>query len=263
MSFKEPGGYGGDARRRRRRISLLPEVLPFDAPRALAEAAQHWDNPAVLSKKVSELIENLSPDTTRRPASPSAAEFAHRTARSTLVKELKSLNVELRSQNFPAAARQRVFAGAFRPGEATESHPGERAVSLGFEIASLLSLRDAGAEAWASKALSEATRDSSREIKAAVKVTQYLLGPSLLTIANDLTRILGEAVAGINALRLQECVKNVSQAASELRAHPAPPGDLPTLPSSVSPPSPHPLPEPPSSDKGKDPPSTPGPPDAF
>jgi hypothetical protein len=109
--------------------------------------------------------------------------------------------------SLPALTRR--LRGSVKEAEEVRS---EKAVSLAFEIASYVSLQDAGPEAWGRKGATVATLGSSDEIRAAVKVGQYLLGPSPLTLANDLTKMLAEATRNINANRLKERVDRVFEA---------------------------------------------------
>ncbi|MHC3468357.1 hypothetical protein ACYF6T_06560 [Streptomyces sp. 7R007] len=146
---------------------------------------------------------------TDRPPPTEADRIAYRNARGDLLDAAEQLMKELRAHHFRDDALQRALCGVPGPDEG-EVSPVEKAVTLGFEIASYVSLRGADAEAWARKGLSEAARGS--EFEAAVKVGQYLMGPSPLTLANDVTSVVGEAVRGINEQRLQRCVTRVSEA---------------------------------------------------
>jgi hypothetical protein len=198
--------------------------------RSVKEAADHRDNPEVLTRKVSEVVENLvyvaaaAVDGTvpygayrersagRNPAS-AVSQARYYAAQSQLLEEAETLTRELRSQNFSAATVQKAFGAA---PQGSETHPGEKAVSLAFEIASYVSLRDA--EAYGRKAATLATSSSSKEIRATVSIGQYLLGPSPLMMANDVTKIAGDAMANINAARLEQCVSRVFAAVETVRS---------------------------------------------
>jgi hypothetical protein len=218
-------------------------------------------------------IEHAAATARRNPSPPSrmsGEEAEYRAARSQLLVELNTLRVELRSQRFSAATLRTVFGTPPRPGSEREPLPGEKAVSLGFEIGSWLSLLNADVEAWGCKAVSEATRNSSEGFKAAVKVGQYLLGPSLLTPADDFTKIVGEAVEGINKQRLERCVDRVRTAVEALpsptdspQSTPTPVAERPRTQSVTPPPESPWLPEPPSSSHRYEGPSAPDLPGAF
>ncbi|MFI8229735.1 hypothetical protein ACIGDI_12945 [Streptomyces sp. NPDC085900] len=151
-----------------------------------------------------------------REATSAADRAAYRAAHSNLLDEAETLMKELRSQYFSPDTLRAVFGARPSPGDEGAVHSGEKAVALGFEIASYLTLRDS--EGVARKGLSVAARHAGKEIQAAVKVGQYLMGPSPLTLANDVTEVVGEAVAGINKRRLQRCVVRVSEAIGSVEA---------------------------------------------
>ncbi|MFD8300758.1 hypothetical protein ACFV29_00165 [Streptomyces sp. NPDC059690] len=153
----------------------------------------------------------------------------YRRAHANLLEEAETLLRELRSRYFSPDTLREVFGAAPPPGEEGVAHSGEKAVTLGFEIASYLTLRDA--EGVARKGLSVAARHSGKEIEAAVKVGQYLMGPSPLTLANDVTKVVGDAVAGINRRRLQNCVNRVSEAIGRVEA--LEPSLAPEIPSPI------------------------------
>ncbi|MEV6504265.1 hypothetical protein [Streptomyces prunicolor] len=210
---------------------------------SVREAARCKDNPVELRRMVSEVIDNLHQVTRAmgRGLGPASAwgrdkplfrgKQEEETIASTLsghaaeapsyvVSELLSaaekLARELRSQCFSKP----VLAEAV--GEAVPAVPepyvpsGERAVDVVFEIASYMALQDADAEALEFKAVTVATDDSSKGLKAVVKTANYLLGASALTIINDLAKLAGEAVKGINAKRLKESVTRVDAALQAL-----------------------------------------------
>ncbi|WP_406455709.1 hypothetical protein OH768_20695 [Streptomyces sp. NBC_01622] len=236
---------------------------------SVKEATDSRDDSEALPVKVREVLENLvrvadaargdgvgtgttRPSVTytkrsvdrnpRRRALRSAAQDA---IRNWLLTEVHALTVELRSQHFAPETLQEVFSGppgqSETPPGASRVHAGEKAVALAFEVASYVSLREAGPEAWARKGASVTARGSGKDIEAAVKIAQYLLGPSPVSMANDVTKMLGEAVANINKQRLQRCAAEVARAVaayeSSLKPGAAPPlRDLQESPSAhVSP----------------------------
>jgi len=138
---------------------------------------------------------------------------SRRAAHEVVHKAVRDLIVELRAHSFTAATLQEVFGGELLEPCALW---GEKAVSLAFDIASYISLQDADAEAWGRRAATEATRDSGEGIKAAVKIGQYLLGPSPLTLANDISKMAGEALENINKARLLHRVAELTQALKAL-----------------------------------------------
>ncbi|MFF4904337.1 hypothetical protein ACFY2T_05715 [Streptomyces sp. NPDC001260] len=143
---------------------------------------------------------------------------AYRHAHGNLLDEAEALMSELRAHRSPSDARREVFGAASPAGE-------EKAVALGFEAASHIFLRD-----------SEGTvRHRGKEIEAAIKVGQYLLGPSPLTLANDVTEVVEDAVRTIDGEKLRALLQVPSlTAATSTTARPPvpspPPGWGPTEP---------------------------------
>jgi len=214
---------------------------------SLKEATDSRNDSEVLSVKVRVVLENLvrvadaargagvdtgctRPSVTewKRPGDMSPRRTAGQDGfRNSLLQQVRTLTTELRSQKFAPETLQKVFSGPpgyagedeVPPGRST-ARPGEKAVALAFEIASYVSLRDAGPEPWAHKGASVAAHSSGKDIEAAVKVAQYLLWPSPVTMANDVTKMLGDAVANINEQRLRRCVDEVARAVAAYDSSP-------------------------------------------
>ncbi|MGW3101123.1 hypothetical protein [Streptomyces sp. NPDC001100] len=203
---------------------------------SVKEAAGHRNEPEVLKEKVSRVVENLLQLTAaargealltspvddlllhrERPDGEIVASAtdpaAYDEARGRLLEEAEGLVKDLRRRYYSKKTIRKAFGG-----ETQEStvHRSEKAFALGFEIASYVTLRDA--EAVGRKGASLATLHSSKEIRAAVKIGQYLLGPSPLTVANDLTTMLGDAVRNINADNLKKRVDRVFEAVRAVRS---------------------------------------------
>ena len=144
---------------------------------------------------------------------------------SELLAAAEALARELRSKRFPEAALKEAADGRAPASPEGGSLPGERAVDVAFEIASYVALQGRGWLGLDHKAASEATRDSSEPVKSAVKAGNYLLGPSPLMLVNDLTKLAGDAVKGINAKRLKRCVTRVAAAIEALPSSTPPDSD--------------------------------------
>ncbi|XUL90483.1 hypothetical protein ACQ86D_30835 [Streptomyces galilaeus] len=171
---------------------------------SVKEAAGHRNESEVLKEKVRQVIENL----------------LQLTAAATGEELLERPDGEIAASAMdPAAydeARGRLLEEAEGLTKESTVHSSEKAVALGFEIASYVTLPDAGAVGR--KGASLATLHSSEGIRAAVKIGQYLLGPSPLTVANDLTTMLGDAVRNINADNLKKRVDRVFEAVRTVRS---------------------------------------------
>ncbi|MGW3037460.1 hypothetical protein ACWDCB_40475 [Streptomyces sp. NPDC001178] len=283
---------------------------------SVREARKSKGDPEVLCQKVTDVIEHLQQvtqamrggvirsrgrrftRTTRNQSGTRAqpdtlVEVAYAGDPSDLLAAADELAKQLRCRSFSeevlrAAADAPVGNSSASPGKTIPAPPeetdlpGEKAVEIAFEIASYMALRDAGPESWGRKAATVATSDGSTEVKAVVKTVNYLLGPSALTVINDLTKLAGDAVKNINAERLKQSVTRVDTALQVLSAparaipdrnsaHQTPSGAPaspsatrlapPSVPQSVSPPSAHRLPDTPkspSSVRKHRPPSSPG-----
>ncbi|MGW3141230.1 hypothetical protein [Streptomyces sp. NPDC001139] len=202
--------------------------------RSLKEARDQQNNAEAMPSRITEVLANLvhvtvaargeafqvdrraytikfHPRSTDLGALTEADRAEYRLAQDDLLDAAEKLTGELRAHHFPDATVRQAFFGTPEDGQVSAN---EKAVALGFEIASYISLRDF--EGVARKGLSVAARDT--ELEAAVKVGQYLMGPSPLTLVNDVTKVIGEAVAGINEQQLQRCVRRVSEAVSRIEA---------------------------------------------
>lgn len=223
--------------RGRVRRRLMAHGIPWSSPQSelkrwndrlrlsLKEAREHQNDLEAVPSKVEGVIANLVhlaaaaqrqafeelPEACRTPpeqhvgggeeASTADSRTTYRAAYGNLLDEAEALMKELRAHHFPQATLREVFTSAAPSGE-------ERAVSLGFEAASYLWGEDAEGTA----------RHSGKAIEAAVKVGQYLMGPSPLTLANDITKVVGEAVRNINKKRLRDRVNRVFEAAANVKA---------------------------------------------
>ncbi|TQJ89414.1 hypothetical protein [Streptomyces sp. SLBN-31] len=153
--------------------------------------------------------------TTELRAPTTADRETYRLAHGNLLDEAEALVRDLRAHHFPP--------GTLREGVAAAGE--EKAVALGLEAASYISLPDAR----------RAARHGGKGIEAAIKVGQYLLGPAPLTLANDVTEVVGDAVRNIGEERLRDLLQAPPlTAATSTTARPPvpspPPGWGPTGP---------------------------------
>ncbi|MEU9287398.1 hypothetical protein AB0D57_22420 [Streptomyces sp. NPDC048275] len=216
----------GDSRILREKVSAVVQDFT-DVTRVMA------GYPATDGKKIEVLDKNQEVGPAAEPDDNVDVEL--------LLRQGKELAKSLRSKEWTDSALQEAV-GVIEPVLAEEDIPrGERAVALTFEIASYAALDYADAEAVTRKAVSEATRHSSDDVKGLVKTGQYILGPSALMIVNDLTALAGDAVRNINAEALKRCVARMDGA---LNACPSLTPPFPDAPSAaVGPPG---IPRPPS-----------------
>ena len=93
-------------------------------------------------------------------------------------------------------------------GQAEVPHLGERQAADAFDVLGRLMLPHASSEGWAATICTDLARgDEKWEV--AVKLGKYVLHPTFLALADDATRVVGEAVHNINVDRLQELADSV------------------------------------------------------
>lgn len=115
------------------------------------------------------------------------------------------------------------FTAIGAPDEDNEPHLGERQMSDAFDVLGRLMLPASAPEAWTATLVTECAR-GDKTLEAAVKLGKYLLHPTFLTLADDATRVLGEAVHRLNVNRMHElahAVKAFPAGPASPRAKPA------------------------------------------
>ncbi|MFG2503145.1 hypothetical protein ACGFSB_33670 [Streptomyces sp. NPDC048441] len=182
---------------------------------AVRDAGPHLtDKPVIVREKVSNVLLAIQ-DVTAEMAgtSPVSKELPRPvTADETLLQDAGEFAVSLRSKTWKDEALKDAV-GAVEPMTGMEkAPPGERAVAVGFEIASVAALYYADAEGILRKGVTEATRDSGDNARAGVKALQYTLGPSALTLADDVTKLMGDSVRKGNDDNLKRCVARLRPA---------------------------------------------------
>ncbi|MFJ9900940.1 hypothetical protein ACIQPR_47270 [Streptomyces sp. NPDC091280] len=93
-------------------------------------------------------------------------------------------------------------------GQAEVPHLGERQTADAFDVLGRLMLPHASPEGWAATICTDLTHGQEKW-EAMVKLSKYILHPTFLTLADDATRVIGEAVHNINMNRLRELADSV------------------------------------------------------
>lgn len=89
------------------------------------------------------------------------------------------------------------------PGRDDVPHPGESRTADAFDVLGRLLLPPASPEGWTATLVTDLAR-GDKTLETAVKIGKYSLHPTFLALTDDATRIIGEALHGLNVLRLQE-----------------------------------------------------------
>ncbi|MFI6661473.1 hypothetical protein ACIBL8_38830 [Streptomyces sp. NPDC050523] len=95
-------------------------------------------------------------------------------------------------------------------GQAEVPHLGERQTADAFDVLGRLMLPHSSAEGWTAAVLTDLTR-GDETWGAVVKLGKYILHPTFLTLADDATRVMGEAVHNINVDGLRALADSVRQ----------------------------------------------------
>ncbi|WP_174479413.1 hypothetical protein [Streptomyces hokutonensis] len=93
-------------------------------------------------------------------------------------------------------------------GQAEVPHLGERQTAGAFDVLGRLMLPYASPEGWTAAVFTDLAR-GDEAWEAAVKLGKYILHPTFLALADDATRVVGEAVHHIHVDRLQALADSV------------------------------------------------------
>jgi hypothetical protein len=107
-----------------------------------------------------------------------------------------------------ALARRWTEADLGLAGQAEVPHLGERQTAGAFDVLGRLMLPYASAEGWTAAVFTDLAR-GDEAWEAAVKLGKYILHPTFLALADDATRVIGEAVHHIHVGRLQALADSV------------------------------------------------------
>ncbi|MFD8655103.1 hypothetical protein [Streptomyces mirabilis] len=94
------------------------------------------------------------------------------------------------------------------PGRGDVPHPGERGTADAFDVLGRLMLPHSSAEGWTAALVTDLARGDAT-LEAAVKLGKYVLHPTFLALADDATRVIGEALHGLNVRRLEELTQSL------------------------------------------------------
>ncbi|MFC8202105.1 hypothetical protein ACFUTV_43025 [Streptomyces sp. NPDC057298] len=89
------------------------------------------------------------------------------------------------------------------PGRNDVPHRGERGTADAFEALGRLLLPNASPEGWTATLVTDLARGDEK-LEAAVKLGKYILHPTFLALTDDATRVVGEALHGLNVRRLHK-----------------------------------------------------------
>ncbi|MFF7601234.1 hypothetical protein [Streptomyces mirabilis] len=94
------------------------------------------------------------------------------------------------------------------PGQDDVPHPGERLAADAFDVLGRLMLPHTSPEGWTATLVTDLAR-GNKTLEAAVKLGRYVLHPTFLSIADDATRVIGEALHGLSVLDLEELAQSL------------------------------------------------------
>ena len=94
------------------------------------------------------------------------------------------------------------------PGQDDVPHPGERRAAEAFDVLNRLMLPNASTEGWTATLVTDLAR-GDKTLEVAVKLGKYVLHPTFLALADDVTRLIGEALHSLNEQRLQELIRSM------------------------------------------------------
>lgn len=120
-------------------------------------------------------------------------------AQEGFVRTALALAVHVRAHSWAKADLGAVGA----PGRDDVPHAGELWSADTFDVFGRLLLPNASSAGWTAALVTDVVR-GDQELEAAVKLGKYVLHPTFLALADDTTRVIGEAVHNINVDRLRE-----------------------------------------------------------
>ncbi|WP_328843052.1 hypothetical protein [Streptomyces sp. NBC_00258] len=89
------------------------------------------------------------------------------------------------------------------PGRDDVPHPGEIRTADAFDVLGRLVLPHASPEGWTATLVTDLAR-GDKTLEAAVKLGKYILHPTFLALTDDTTRVIGEALHGLNVRHLRK-----------------------------------------------------------
>jgi hypothetical protein len=111
------------------------------------------------------------------------------------------------------------------PGRDDVPHAGEHRMANAFDATGRMMLPHASPEGWAATVATDLAR-GDKTLETTVKVGKYILHPTPLALADDATRIIGEALHNLNVRRLQELTHSLRGYASATgTSHPVIPAE--------------------------------------
>ena len=105
-------------------------------------------------------------------------------------------------------------------GQVDVPHPGERQAADAFDVLGRLMLPHSSADGWTATLVTDLARGDEKLV-AVVKLGKYVLHPTFLALADDATRVTGEALHSINVTRLYDLMRLLRHYSDPRPPHPA------------------------------------------
>ncbi|MEV7076621.1 hypothetical protein [Streptomyces sp. NPDC093990] len=156
-------------------------------------ARQAW----ALGKLAGQAQALLGPDLPGHPPVGAAAQEG-------FVRSALALAVHVRAHSWAEAD----LGAAGVLGQADVPHPGERRADDAFDILGRLLLPHSSPEGWTATLVTDLAR-GDKTLETAVKLGKYILHPTFLALANDVTREIGEALHNLNVRHLKELTSSL------------------------------------------------------
>ncbi|MGJ5797551.1 hypothetical protein ACSCCL_43395, partial [Streptomyces griseorubiginosus] len=130
-------------------------------------------------------------------------------AQEEFVRTALALSLHVQAHNW--ADKDLGAAGV--PGRADVPHAGERGAANTFDVLGRLMLPESSPEGWTATLVTDLAQGDP-PLEAAVKLGKYVLHPTFLTLANDVSKLVGEALHNINLDRLEELTDSLRDCAN-------------------------------------------------
>ncbi|MFJ2833543.1 hypothetical protein ACIPC1_39385 [Streptomyces sp. NPDC087263] len=181
-----------------------------DAARELRRESPDPDRRTwALGKLAGQIQAMLGPDLPDHPPAGAAAQ-------EEFVRTALALAVQVRAHSWAMADLGPL--GVL--GQADVPHPGERQAADAFDVLGRLMLPDSSSEGWTATLVTDLARGDEK-LEAVVKLGKYVLHPTFLALADDVTGVTGEALHSINVTRLYDLTRLLRHYSDPRPPHPA------------------------------------------